>query len=85
MIGLIHYEYNFIRNLLILYLEGGYKNELLCFIEDILENGDKEIKNPIEVAIIESLYYEENSKAKELLAKYFGPLTKKSFENCFLK
>ncbi|HOJ99517.1 MAG TPA: hypothetical protein PLW34_08155 [Termitinemataceae bacterium] len=76
--------FKFIMNTVYSYDEEKLK-AIFSFIEDMLKNGDKEIKNLIEVAIIESLYYEENSKAKELLAKYFGPLTKESYKNCFLK
>ena len=51
----------------------------------MLANGDDEIKNLIGVAIIESLYFEKDSKTKEILLKYSGELTKKSFEDCFPK
>lgn len=58
---------------------------IFVFVEDMLANGDEETKNLIGVAIIESLYYEEDSKTKEKLLRYFGKLTKKSFEDCFPK
>jgi len=53
------------------------------FVEDMLFNGDDEIKNLIGVAVVESLYYENdfawNDKS---LSKMYGALTKKSFEDC---
>ena len=58
---------------------------IFIFVEDMLANGDDEIKNLIGVAIIESLYFEKDSKTKEILLKYSGELTKKSFEDCFPK
>ncbi len=58
---------------------------VFLFVEDMIANGDEETKNLIGVAIIESLYYEKDSKTKEILSKYFGALTKKSFEDCFPK
>lgn len=57
--------------------------DIFIFIEDMLADGDEEIKNLIGVAIVESLYYEEDSKKKEILIKYFGNLTQKSYEDCF--
>ena len=50
------------------------------FVEDMLDTGDEQTRNLIGVAIIESLYYEKDSKVKEILLRYFGELTKKSFE-----
>ncbi len=58
---------------------------IFIFIEDMLANGDEETKNLIGVSIVESLYFEKDSKTKEMLLKYFGKLTKKSFEDCFPK
>ncbi|MCL1924402.1 MAG: hypothetical protein FWF50_02335 [Defluviitaleaceae bacterium] len=52
------------------------------FVEDMLLNGDEEIKNLIEVAVIESLYYEEDfSSFNTFLPTFYGDLTKKSFES----
>ena len=54
--------------------------KIFVFIEDILENGDRELKELIDVAVVESLFFEEN--AKQLLEdahKFFGNLTKLSF------
>lgn len=55
------------------------------FVEEMLANGDEETKNLIGVAVIESLYFEEDSKIKEILSEFFGELTKKSYEDCFSK
>ena len=57
--------------------------EIFSFVEDMFDNGDDETKNLIGVAVVESLYYEENLKFKEILQGYFGELTKKSYEDCF--
>ena len=58
---------------------------IFIFVEDMLANGDEDTKNLIGVAIIESLYYEEDLKTKEKLLRFFGELTKKSFDDCFPK
>ena len=57
--------------------------EIFSFVEDMFVNGDDETKNLIGVAVVESLYYEENLKFKEIIQRYFGELTKKSYEDCF--
>lgn len=55
------------------------------FIEEMLSKGDAEFKNLIEVAIIESLYFEESFNEFNLfLSKYYGSLTKKSFDACVI-
>jgi len=54
--------------------------KIFVFIEDILEIGDDELKELIDVAAVESLFFEEN--AKQLLKgahRFFGKLTKLSF------
>ena len=58
---------------------------IFIFVEEMLANGDEETKNLIGVAIIESLYFEEDLNTKEILARYFGSLTKESYEDCFPK
>lgn len=58
---------------------------IFIFVEEMFINGDDEIKNLVGVAIIESLYYEEDSALKEIIQRYFGKLTKKSFEDCLPK
>jgi hypothetical protein len=57
---------------------------IFIFVEDMLVNGDEETKNLIGVAIVESLYYEEDLETKEILLNHFGKLTKKSYEDCLL-
>lgn len=54
------------------------------FIEEVLDNGDREIKDLIEVAVIESLLLERNLEVliKEN-EKYFGELTKKSISKFY--
>lgn len=54
--------------------------KIFNFIENMLEKGDKEIKNLVEVSIIESLIYEQSFKLFfQYVEKYFGILTKQSF------
>lgn len=57
--------------------------KIFLLIEDILSSGDEEIKNLIGVSIVESLYYEKETKSKKVLENYFGEITKKSYEDCF--
>lgn len=53
------------------------------FIEEMLTNGDDAIKNLIEVAVIESLYFEAAFREAYMdLREFFGLLTEKSFKNC---
>lgn len=53
------------------------------FVEDMLENGDAETKNLVEVAVVESLYHDSqftwNDKS---LLRFYGILTKQSFQEC---
>jgi len=57
-------------------------NIIFNFIEDILQNGDDEIKNLVEVAVIESLYFEEDFRKRKVgLTKFFGKLTLQSFSS----
>jgi hypothetical protein len=54
--------------------------KIFVFIEDILENGDDELKELIDVAVVESLFSEENAKQLiEDAQTLFGKLTKLSF------
>jgi hypothetical protein len=54
--------------------------KIFVFIEDILENGDDELKELIDVAVVESLFSEENAKQLiEDAQTFFGKLTKLSF------
>ena len=52
------------------------------FVENMLKNGDKEFKNLIEVAVIESLYFDNNITDKKDIEIYFGDLTLKSYQEC---
>ncbi|MCL2853733.1 MAG: hypothetical protein FWE20_12030 [Defluviitaleaceae bacterium] len=53
---------------------------IINFIEDVLQNGDDEIRNLVEVSVIESLYFEEDFRKKQVcLGKFFGKLTFQSF------
>jgi hypothetical protein len=63
--------------------DDGKLETIFNFVEDMFINGDDETKNLIEVAVIESLYYEEGSKIKEILQRYSGKLTQKSYKDCF--
>lgn len=49
----------------------------------MLENGDDDTKNLIEVAVIESLFLDpQYTWDDESLTKFYGKLTKASFQNC---
>jgi len=62
--------------------DDGKLKTIFSFVEDMFANGDDETKNLIGVAVVESLYYEEGPKIKEILQRYFGRLTQKSYEDC---
>ena len=56
------------------------------FVEDLLLNGDEKARNLVEVAVIESLYYEKDFiEFNKFLSKFYGELTRKSFEACIAK
>lgn len=58
-------------------------SDIFNFIEDMLENGDDKSINLVEVAVVESLYYDNhfvwNDKS---LSKFYGRLTMQSFQEC---
>lgn len=61
-------------------------SSIFDFVEDLLLNGDEDIKNLAEVAIIERLYsklYFDQKFAEyiEFASKFYGELTKKSFDD----
>ena len=56
--------------------------EVADFLEDMLKNGDVGIKNLIEVAVIESLYFERKPQITTALMNYLGSLAKSSYCNC---
>lgn len=61
-------------------------NTIFNFVENLLINGDEKTKNLIDVAVIESLYYENDfTEFNKVLSKFYGKLTRKSFEDCFTK
>ena len=58
-------------------------SDIFDFVEDMLENGDDDTKNLIEVAVIESLFLDpQYTWDDESLTKFYGKLTKASFQNC---
>lgn len=58
-------------------------SDIFNFVEDMLENGDDDTKNLIEVAVIESLFLDpQYTWDDESLTKFYGKLTKTSFQNC---
>ena len=59
-------------------------SNIFNFVEELLVDGDEELKNLIGVAVIESLYHEKHfSELNMLLSKFYGELTKMSFDDCF--
>ena len=55
--------------------------KIFSFIEDLLKNGDEKTINLIEVAVIESLFFEkEYNEIKPIIFKFCGKLTKESFD-----
>jgi hypothetical protein len=58
-------------------------SEIFGFIEDMLKNGDEKVVNLLEVAVIESIYFDNNIVDKNAIESYFGALTTKSYKECF--
>ena len=57
--------------------------KIFDFIERLLREGDDDVKILIDVAIVESLYFEKHHHTIEyIIDAYGGDLTKKSFESC---
>jgi len=55
--------------------------DIFIFIEELLLKGDAEFRNLLDVAVIESLYFENNfSEYNVFLLKFYGDLTKKSLD-----
>ena len=48
----------------------------------MLINGDNKTKNLLEVAVIESLYFERSIFDKKLIESYFGNYTLISYKAC---
>jgi len=59
--------------------------EIFEFVEDMLKNGDEKVKNLLEVAVIESIYFDNSVTDKKEIESYFGTLTLKSYQECFQK
>ncbi len=57
-------------------------SEVFDFIEDMLKNGDEKTTNLIEVAVVESIYFDDDILDKKSIVSYFGNLTLKSYEVC---
>lgn len=57
-------------------------SEVFDFVEDMLKNGDEKVVNLLEVAVIESIYFDNNIVDKKAIENYFGTLTLKSYKEC---
>ena len=57
-------------------------NDIFNFIENMLINGDDKTKNLLEVAVIESLYFEKSILDKNSIESYFGNSTLISYRAC---
>lgn len=58
-------------------------SDIFDFVEDMLENGDDKTKNLVEVAVVESLYYDDKFAWNDIsLLRFYGRLTKQSFQEC---
>ena len=78
----VFYESEFVKYIMCKSINSDEKElvEIFDFIEDMLSNGDTEIVNLIEVAVVESLSYENNfHDFNKIASKFYGELTKKSF------
>jgi hypothetical protein len=56
-------------------------SEIFDFVEDMLKNGDEKVVNLLEVAVIESIYFDNSVTDKKAIESYFGTLTLKSYTN----
>lgn len=57
--------------------------EIFDFVEDMLENGDDKTKNLVGVAVVENLYYDERfAWDDKSVLRFYGKLTKQSFQDC---
>jgi len=80
----VFYESEFVK--FIVSCANDNKQELLVkifdFIEDLLKNGDVKVVNLVEVAVIESIYFDKDITNKMMIERYFGSLTLKSYREC---
>ncbi len=81
----VFYESEFVK--FIVSCANDRKQELLIrifdFVEDLLRNGDERVVNLIEVAVVESLFFDKDIVDKKVLEKYFGSMTMKSYQGCY--
>ncbi|MCL2388383.1 MAG: hypothetical protein FWC89_12690 [Defluviitaleaceae bacterium] len=60
--------------------------KIFDFVEEMLTNSDDKFVNLIGVAIIESLYYEnEFAKFRDFISEFWGKTTKNDFDEHFIK
>ncbi len=57
--------------------------KIFDLLEDIMENGDENLVNLIEISIIESIYFDKNIENKGELIKFFKKLTMESYYRCY--
>lgn len=80
----VFYESEFVK--FIVSCANDNKHETLTkvfdFIEDLLKNGDEKVVNLVEVAIVESIYFDNTITDKVMVERYFGSLTMKSYRAC---
>ncbi len=80
----VFYESEFVK--FIASCANNNKHEVLAklfdFIEDLLKNGDEKVVNLVEVAVVESIYFDTSITDKVMVESYFGSLTKKSYREC---
>ena len=81
----VFYESVFVKYIVsILYANDEVElNTIFNFIEELFLNGDEKTKNLVDVAVIESLYYEKDfTEFSKSISKFYGELTEKSFKDC---
>ncbi len=81
----VFYESEFVK--FIISCANNNKHKILVkifdFIEDLLKNGDEQVVNLVEVAVVESIYFDNDIIDKKMIEKYFGYFTMKSYKACF--
>lgn len=81
----VFYESEFVKY--IVNSSNNNKHEILVkvfeFIEDLLKNGDEKVVNLLEVAVVESIYFDNDITDKMMIERYFGSLTMRSYKACF--
>ncbi len=63
--NLIHFQVKHIRNLIQSFINSHYKQDLvksLAFLEHVYVNGNKDVRNAIDVSIIEELEFSDRGK-----------------------